>query len=153
MHTSRFTRSFGVLAVGLLLAACSDREGDKKQEPQLPDLGAALPNLILPANASFVSKSGSSDVLSVLLRAPGKPEAVVAFYRSFLNPPAWRLVSEGKDNAGAYVLYAEQKGPPLWIRVWPDSEFNGTFVRLTGAVASLRDDSATGSVVKPGPIP
>jgi hypothetical protein len=120
------------------LAAC----GDRKPEPEtLPALGAVLPNLVLPARAAVVSRSGSADALSIVLRAPEPPDSVARFYRSVLNPPLWRLVSDGKDQDGAHVLYAEQDGPPLWIRIWADTATNGTFVRLTGALQKLQRDT------------
>lgn len=122
-----------------LLAACERKPA--KQE--LPDLGATLPNLIMPANATAVSVSGSSDALSIVLKAPLPAEQVVKFYRNLLNPPAWRLVSDARDSEGAYVLYAEQQGPPLWVRIWPDTAGAGSFVRLTGAVERLKRDSVT----------
>ena len=143
-------RPIAALVALALLAAC----GDRKPTPvELPDLGATLPNLIMPANAGFVSRSGSKDALSILLRAPGQPEAVVKFYRSYLNPPMWRVVSDTKDAQGAHVLYAEQDGPPLWIRIWPDSATNGTFVRLTGAVQKLTRDTTRSTAVDSVAVP
>jgi hypothetical protein len=131
-------RPLATLLALALLVGCSDR---KPAPVELPDLGATLPNLLMPANAGFVSSSGSRDALSIVLRAPGQPEAVVRFYRSFLNPPVWRVISDTKDAEGAHVIYAEQNGPPLWIRVWADSVNNGTFIRLTGAVQKLARDT------------
>jgi hypothetical protein len=124
------------LAIVLGLSACSE-----KKAPEIPDVFAVFPVIIMPPGGSFVSKSGSKDALALRLRTPAKADAAANFYRAALRPPAWRLVSDSKDNQGATLLYAEHSGRPLWVRIWPDSEFNATFVELTGAVQTLHPDS------------
>ncbi len=124
------------LGTVLALSAC------KKEKPvEVPSALDVFPAIILPPNASFVSKSGSKEALAVLLRTAMKPEAAANYYRLALRPPSWRLVGDSKDNNGATLLYAERGGRPLWVRIWPDSEFNATFVEMTGAVAKLHPDS------------
>ena len=124
------------LAVVLALSAC------KKEKPaEVPSALDVFPEIIMPPNASYVSKSGSKEALAVRLRTTLKLDQATTFYRLALRPPHWRLVSDAQDNQGATVLYAERGGRPLWIRVWPDSEFNATFVEMTGAVAELHPDS------------
>jgi len=124
------------LGVALALSAC------KKEKPEeVPSALDVFPAIIMPPNASYVSKSGSKEALAVLLRTSLKVEQAANYYRLALRPPSWRLVSDGKDNQGATMLYAERDGRPLWVRVWPDSEFNATFVEMTGAVAKLHPDS------------
>lgn len=127
-----------LLPLGLVLAfsAC------KKEKPEeVPSALDVFPAIIMPPNASYVSKSGTKDALSVLLRTSVKPDMAANYYRAALRPPSWRLISDAKDNQGATLLYAERGGRPLWVRVWPDSEFNATFVEMTGAVAKLAPDS------------
>lgn len=128
-----------LLALLLVLSAC-DKKAD---EPEIANIAETIPNLILPMDAKFVSRSGSADALSLTFRVADEPDAAVNYYRRFLVPPLWRLVSDGKDNTGAHVLYAEQQGPPLWVRVWPDSAQSGSYVRLTGGVRQLTIDTAT----------
>ena len=124
------------LGVVLAISAC------KKEKPEeVPSALDVFPAIITPPNASYVSKSGTKDALALLLRTPVKPDAATNFYRAALRPPEWRLISDAKDNQGATILYAERGGRPLWVRVWPDSEFNATFVEMTGAVAKLHPDS------------
>ena len=132
----RFHHLLSSLGIVLALSAC------KKEKPEpVPSALDVFPEIIMPPNASFVSKSGSKDALALLLRTTLKLDQAANYYRLALRPPSWRLVSDGKDNQGATVLYAERGGRPLWIRVWPDSEFNATFVEMTGAVEELHPDS------------
>ncbi len=120
----------------LALAAC------QKEKPiEVPSALDVFPAIIMPPNASFVSKAGSKEALAVVVRTTLQPEAAANFYRAALHPPEWRLVSDSKDNQGRTILYAERGGRPLWVRVYPDSEFNATFVEMTGAVAKLHPDS------------
>lgn len=133
MRSRHLLASLGVV---LVFSAC------KKEKPaEVPSALDVFPVIIMPPNASFVSKSGTKDALAVRLRTPLQAEAAANYYRLALRPPTWRLVSDAKDNQGATVLYAEHSGRPLWVRVWPDSEFNATFVEMTGAVEQLHPDS------------
>lgn len=126
----------------LLVAAC------KKDKPaEVPSALDVFPAIVMPPNASYVSKSGTKEALAVLLRTSLTTEAATNFYRAALRPPTWHLVSDSKDNKGAQTLYAESGGRPIWIRIWPDSEFNATFVQMTGAVAKLQADSTADSTV------
>jgi hypothetical protein len=140
----------------LLLAALAVAACDRK--PATPaktaSVSEALPSLILPANASFVSRSGSEDALSVVLRTPQKVEQVADYYRSVLTRAPWKLEGDVKDREGAVALYATREGPPLWVRIWPDTEFNATLVQLTGAVVKdLKLDDRAGTQIAPGGQP
>ena len=132
----RFHQLLLPLGAVLALAACQ-----KEKPVQVPSALDVFPAIILPPFASYVSKAGSKEALSVLLRTSLKPEAAANFYRAALRPPQWRLISDSKDNQGATLLYAERDGRPIWVRVYPDSEFNATFIEMTGAVAKLHPDS------------
>ena len=126
------------LPLGLVVAfsAC------KKEKPvEVPSALDVFPAIILPPNASFVSKAGSKEALAVLLRTSLKPEAAANYYRA--GAPAARLApgQRREGQPGCHVLYAERGGRPLWVRVYPDREFNATFVEMTGAVAKLHPDS------------
>lgn len=134
MKSSRIAASLVAL---LALAACEK----KQKEAELPSVLDVMPEIIMPPNASYVSKSGSKEALALVIRTSLTTEQAATFYRTALRPPNWRLVSDSKDNAGATILYAEHGGRPVWVRVWPDSEFNATFVELTGAVQNLHPDS------------
>src|SRR5262245_46072407 len=117
----------------VVLAACAD------QRPKIAKMSDALPNLPLPPEASFVSRSGGPDVAQVTVRSPMKVEEVTAYYRQVLKSGNWKLVNDAKDKDGATVLLAEQKGPPLWVRIRPAEDGRGTLVELSGAVVSRTD--------------
>jgi hypothetical protein len=125
-----------VLLLSLGLAACRD------QSSKMASLHDAMPFVPLPPQASFVEKSGGPDALQITVRSPVKPDEVVAYYRGVLQRSGWHLVSDTKDKDGATVLFAEKKGPPLWIRVQEAGDGNGTLVQLSGAVVSRTDSAA-----------
>jgi hypothetical protein len=125
------------------LAACGDKA------PKTASLHDALPYVPLPPQATFVSKSGSADALQITVRSPAKADQITAYYRGVLQRGGWHLVSDQKDKDGATVLFAEKKGPPLWIRVLPAEDGNGTLVQLTGAVVTRTDSAAAKPAATP----
>ncbi len=131
------TRSWWWLAGGFLLAC-----GSEPRAPELPRFSDAFSTLPLPPNAEFVSRSGSADALQITFRTPEDPEKVAGYYRVMLTRGNWRLVSDLKNPDGATVLYAEQAGPPLWIRIAKQTDRPGSLVQLTGAVSGK--DSVAG---------
>jgi hypothetical protein len=124
-------RTFLCLLGGLVLAC-----GSETRTPKLPDLGAAFPTLPLPPKPELVSQTGSADALQLTLRTPSDLDRIVAYYRDALSKGNWRLVSDITNPDGSVVLYAEQNGPPMWVRIWKPKGASGTLVQLTGAVES-----------------
>ena len=122
-----------VLCAGLV--ACRDKA------PKMASLHEAMPYVPLPPGATFVEKNGGPDALQITLRSPAKADAVSAYYRGVLQRNGWRLVSDQTDKDGATVLFAEKKGPPLWIRVQQAEDGKGSLVQLSGAVMSTRDSA------------
>jgi hypothetical protein len=122
------------LMLCLLLLACRDRT------PQTPRVGEAFPNLPLPPQASFVSRSGGPDALQFTFRSRAPADQVAAYYRSLFKQGGWKLVSDAKDSDGAIVLFAEQKAP-LWVRIRNADDGRSTIVELTGAVLAKKDSS------------
>jgi len=112
----------------LALVACKDKG------PQTPKVSQVFPNLPLPPNASVVSKSGSSDALQITLISPVKAKDVETYYRAILSKNGWRLVNDMRDRDGSVVLFAEQNGPPLWVRIKSTDDSVATMVELAGAV-------------------
>jgi hypothetical protein len=124
----------------LALAACGDRT------PKAARLSEALPNLPLPPQPSFVSRAGGPDALQVTVRSPASPDSVATYYRQLFKRSNWRLVNDAKDAAGATVLFAQQNGPPLWVRIRNAEDGPGSLVELSGAVVPRAE---RGAAVKP----
>jgi hypothetical protein len=121
------TKIWAGLAI-LALVACRDKA------PQTPKISQVLPNLPIPPNASVVSKSGGSDALQITLISPAKVKDVEAYYRTTLSRNGWRLVNDMRDRDGSVLLFAEQNGPPLWVRIKSTDDSVATMVELAGAM-------------------
>jgi hypothetical protein len=121
------------LVLSVALAACADKA------PKSPKLSDALPNIPLPPQASFVGRSGGADALQVTVHSPAAPDAVANYYRAVFKTGNWKLVNDAKDAEGATVLFAQQNGPPLWVRIHPAADGGGSTVELSGAVLSKID--------------
>ena len=135
------------VACALLLACGSE----SPPPPKTPDTFTVFPNLPLPPGAKFVSRAGSEDALQITLFSPSETAGVVDYYRGVLSKGTWRLVSDVKKPDGTVQLYAEQDGPPLWVRVWPTSDGAGTMVQLAGALVGNDSAGVTQPVSKPAP--
>jgi hypothetical protein len=115
----------------LLLVACKSEH--RTATPPGPDLAKAFPYLPLPPEPELVSKSSGTDALQLTIHSPATVEDVTEFYRQVLSRERWRLISDRTNPDGSTVMYAEQNGPPLWVRIWKLGD-RGTMVELTGAV-------------------
>jgi hypothetical protein len=116
------------------LTACADKA------PKTPKLSEALPNLPLPPGASFVSRAGGSEALQVTVRSPVRADSVADYYRGVFKRGGWHLLNDARDAEGATVLFAQQDGPPLWVRIRDAGDVGGTLIELSGAVM-LKTDS------------
>jgi hypothetical protein len=125
-------------SVVVLLLACGS---EKPRNPSPPEFTQAFSNLPLPPDAEFVSRSGGAGALQILLRSPSGEAQLADYYRTLLSEGGWRLVSDIKGRDGVTAMYAEQDGPPLWVRIWPATDRKGTMVQLTGA-ALAKDSTA-----------
>jgi hypothetical protein len=110
------------------LVACKD------SEPEMAKVSDVFPTLPLPPQATVVSRSGGPEALQLTLRSSAKTKDVEAYYRALLTKSGWRLVNDMRDRDGSVVLLAQQKGPPLWVRIKSTDDSNATMVELTGAV-------------------
>ena len=124
-----------------LLVACSS----EPPPPKLPASVTVFPNLLLPPSAQFVSRSGNEETLQIRLLSAKKVDEITKYYRDLLNGKGWRLISDVKKSDGSVMLYAEQDGPPIWVKIWPTSDKLGTLVELSGAVVAKRTDSTAPS--------
>src|SRR3954462_4047105 len=120
---------------GITLVAQACRSESSHSQPTPPIAAKAFSNLPLPPDPELVSRAGSEDALQLTVFSPADFDQVTEFYRNVLSGEHWRLVSDKKNADGSVVLYAEQKGPPLWVRIWKLGD-RGTMVELTGAVIS-----------------
>jgi hypothetical protein len=125
------------VVLGLALVGCGERA------PKTPKVSEVFPNLPLPPQATFISRSGGPEALQLTLRSPHKVDAVAAYYRAVLQRGNWTLVNDARDSEGAIVLFAKQNGPPLWVRLRSTDDSTGTLVELSGAV-TVRDSSKAG---------
>ena len=125
-----------VLAVSLALAACG-----REDAPKQPKLAEVLPNVPLPPEATFVSRSGGADALQLTVRSPARADVVASYYRQLFKKEGWRLVNDAKDQEGAVVFFAEQDGPPLWVRIRNADDGRGSLVDIAGARVTRRNDT------------
>jgi hypothetical protein len=111
----------------LALAAC-----DRADQPKQASVSQTMPNLPLPPNAAFVSRSGSADALQLVFQSATPADMVIAYYRDAFTTGGWNLVSDTKQPDSTVVLYAEQSGHPMWVRIKPTGQ--STRVELMGAI-------------------
>jgi len=137
-----------ILFAGLLvLAACG-----RADAPKPPNLAEVLPNVPLPPQPTFVSRSGGADALQLTVRSPAAADEVTSYYRQFFKKTGWRLVNEAKDREGAVVFFVEQDGPPLWVRVRKAEDGQGSLVEIAGARVTEKQDTTKASA-PPAPKP
>jgi len=126
--------------IGAVLVAC----GSEPPPPKPASAFDVFTDLPLPPSSQFVSRAGSQDALQIRLLSASTPDEVTGYYRDVLSRGKWRLISDVKKPDGSVVLYAEQDGPPMWVRIWPTSDKQGTMVELAGAVVAKATDSLKG---------
>lgn len=135
-----------VLALSLAALACN-----RDSAPKSPKLAEVMPNVPLPPGATFVSRSGGVDAIQITVRSPVGADAVAAYYRGIFKQGGWRLVNDAKDREGAVVLFAEQHGPPLWVRIKSEEGGTGTLVDLAGARLIRQPEPDTSKPPAPPP--
>jgi hypothetical protein len=122
------------MRLSLLLAAVSLAAGAcREPPPPKASLAETIPMVLVPPGGEVVSRSGSADALQIRFRTPFEMDTVANFYRSVLSRDPWELVSDQRTADGAIALYAEQKGPPLWVTIRKAEGASGTLVDLAGA--------------------
>jgi hypothetical protein len=134
----------------LVLALSATAAGCERAKPvKTAELADALPDLYLPSNFSFVSRSGSEDALQITVRTPLKQEEVAEYYRNLLTRDPWTMESDMKDREGALMLHATRNAkPPIWVRIAPDTAYNATLVQVSGAVVNeIKLDGVAGQQI------
>ncbi len=137
---ARILNSF--LAV-LVLGACS---GEKKIDtPQLADVMPVVP---LPPDSRLVSRVGSDEALQFTFLSRYSQESMVSTYRKMFTAAPWTFISDAEAPDGAIILYVENDGIPLWVRITRTSGAPGSTVQLSGALIS-RDRVLVDSLTVP----
>ncbi len=121
-----------VLVCGSLALAACDRAAEK---PRTADLGTVMPTVLFPPEADFVSKSAGPDAIQLVFQSRMAPAEVADYYRRIFVTGKWRLVGDSRDSTGGIALYAEQDGPPMWVRIGPSGP--GSRVELSGASSAV----------------
>lgn len=123
----------------LALTAC-----DRADKPKQATVSETMPDLPLPPSAQFISRSGSADALQLVFQSPATADAVAAYYRDAFSNGGWNLVSDTRQPDSTVVLYAEQSGHPMWVRIKPTGQ--SARVELMGAIPGA--DSAYARAAK-----
>jgi hypothetical protein len=124
----RIPLQISVLAIAVVvLGGCRDRK-------PLPPISETMPNLPLPPMAKVVERSGGDDALQITFWSAMSPDSLAQYYRSVLSQGEWNLVGDTRMRNGEIALYAERKGPPLWVTIRSDSTEGGSRLTLSGAV-------------------
>jgi hypothetical protein len=127
------------LAVAAVLALASCRP----ERPKVPELPAAFASLPTPPDATFLGRSGGSDVLMLTFGSPMRSDSVATYYRRlFKADTEYHVLNENAGAAGEVAFYVELSKRPMWIRIRPSADSAGSVVELTGAVVGGADTSA-----------
>lgn len=117
----------------VLLAACGTEDAPPAEDQVA--IVRVLPNIPLPPGGQPLASERGGDAAQLLVSTPVAADSVVAFYRTLLSQPPYRLINEASEK-GITSFYVEQEGPSLWVTV-QGLEAGGTLVRLAGA--AVRD--------------
>jgi hypothetical protein len=139
MRQTRSLWTLGLFACLLALGACG---GD--EQPKQASVNQTMPNLPLPPNAEFLSRSGSADALQLVFQSAATPDFVAGYYRNIFSTGGWSLVSDLRQPDSTLVLYAEQSGHPMWVRIKPTGQTSR--IELMGAIPGA--DSAYARAAK-----
>lgn len=127
----------------LVLGACSG-----EQKIDMPELAEVMPIVPLPPNSRLIGRVGSDEALQFTFLSGVSQEDMVALYRRTFTAAPWTFISDAKSPDGAIVLYVENDGIPLWVRITRTSGAPGSTVMLSGALVTREAelvDSLAGS--------
>ena len=119
-----------MLAV-LALGACS---AEKKVDT--PELADVMPIVPLPPDSRSVGAVGSEEALQFTFMSTHSQEDMARYYRRMFTMPPWTLISDAKTPDGGVILYVENDGTPLWVRVVRTAGAPGSTIQLSGALVS-----------------
>lgn len=115
----------------LVLAGCSSEE-----RVDQPDIGDVMPVLPLPPDSRTIGSAGSEDALQISFVSSLSRDEMADFYRGLFVGEPWTLISDTEAPDGAVVLYAENEGVPLWVRIIRTAGAAGSTIQLSGALVA-----------------
>ena len=124
-------RILGSFLAVLVLGACSG-----EQKVDMPELGEVMPVVPLPPSSRFVGRVGSDEALQFTFLSGLNQEDMAAHYRRTFTEAPWTFISDANSPDGAIVLYVENDGIPLWVRIVRTAGAPGSTVQLSGALIS-----------------
>ncbi len=127
MNTRVLCSFLAVLALG----ACS-----AEQKVDTPELADVMPVVPLPPDSRLVGRVGSHEALQFTFLTDHDPEDIATYYRRMFTKAPWTLISDSKAADGAVILYVENDGTPLWVRIVRTAGAPGSTVQLSGALIS-----------------
>ncbi|HTS87935.1 MAG TPA: hypothetical protein VMG41_05540 [Gemmatimonadales bacterium] len=115
------------LVLALALAGCTEKK-------PTPSIAKTLPTLLIPPEATVLSREAGEDALKIRFRSLWAPDSVARYYREMLSRAPWNLISDTPMQDGTVALYAERpNGPPLWVTIRKGDGGVGAIVDLAGA--------------------
>lgn len=124
------SKSLMLLLAAAAIAGC-DRPDEGLRARQLAS--RALRNMLAYPQSSLVSVKAGEDAAELVLTSPASVPQIVAWYRETLRVNHWELKSE-RVRHDTVTLYAERRGEPVWIRLYPNVGATGTTYSLVGAI-------------------
>lgn len=133
-------RTLPAIALLLTFAPLAACQSSKPADEPVKNAGLeVLPNLPLPPGGTPLTSQSSTEAMQVIATTESPVDSVVAYYRSLLAKPPFRLINETMADS-ITSFYVEQDGPSLWITVQRNGPV-GSLVVIAGAVA---DTTAAG---------
>ena len=133
------SRPLIVLTAVVALTGC-DRPDESLRARQMAS--RALRNVLAYPQSTLVGVSAGENAAEIVLTSPAPVPVIVAWYRQTFALNQWELKSE-QERHDTVTLFAERRGEPVWIRLYPNSGAPGTTYTLIGAI--LPDSVTTDS--------
>lgn len=124
-------RILGSFLAVMVLGACSG-----EQKVDMPELGEVMPVVPLPPSSRLVGRVGSDEALQFTFLSGLNQEDMAAHYRRTFTEAPWTFISDANSPDGAIVLYVENDGIPLWVRIARTAGAPGSTIQLSGALIS-----------------
>jgi hypothetical protein len=107
-----------------------------------------MPIVPLPPNSQLVGSAGSDEALQFTFLTQTSQEDLASYYRKMFTSAPWTFISDATVPDGGVILYVENDGIPLWVRIAQTPGAPGSTVHLSGALIS-RDTALVDSLTVP----